>query len=287
MAVWGTPVAREDDAERTVRAALELVDAVAALGGRVGAPDLRARAGIVTGQAALLNRDEGLVVGDRVNTAARIQGAADPGTVFVDDVTRQVTSPVIAYEDAGRHALKGKSEPLQLWRAVELLAAAPDADRDGLQAQFVGRDAELRLIKELFHAAVSRSSARLVAVSGAAGVGKSRLRSEFLDYLTEAAGSVPLAPRPLPPVWRRRRLLGARRDGPTSARNPGGRPRRGGRAKARTPASSAGSATRASASSSRLGSGSCWASPRPAQDATSCSPVGGCSSSGWPSSIPW
>jgi class 3 adenylate cyclase/tetratricopeptide (TPR) repeat protein len=183
MAVWGTPVAREDDAARSVRAGLELVEAVASLGGRVGAPDLRARAGIVTGQAAMLSREEGVVVGDRVNTAARIQGAADPGTVFVDDVTRQVTSPVIAYEDAGRHALKGKSEPLQLWRAVEMLTAAPDADRDGLQAQFVGRDAELRLIKELLHAAVSRSSAGLVAVSGAAGVGKSRLRWELLDYL--------------------------------------------------------------------------------------------------------
>jgi class 3 adenylate cyclase/tetratricopeptide (TPR) repeat protein len=184
MAVWGTPVAREDDAARSVRAALELVDAVASLGHRVGAPDLRARAGIVTGQAAMLSRDQGVVVGDRVNTAARIQGVAEPGTVFVDDVTRQVTAPVIGYEDAGRHALKGKSEPLQLWRAVELLATAPDADRDRLQAQFVGRDAELRLIKELLHAAVSRSSAGLVAVSGAAGVGKSRLRWELLDYLT-------------------------------------------------------------------------------------------------------
>ena len=183
MAVWGTPVAREDDAERTVRAALEIVDAVAALDERVRAPDLRARAGIVTGHAALLvNPDQGLVVGDRVNTAARIQGAADPGTVLVDDVTRQVTSGAVVYEDAGRHELKGKSEPLQLWRAAALLTAAPD-DRDGVQAQFVGRDAELRLINELFHAAVSRSSAQLVAVSGAAGVGKTRLRWEFLDYL--------------------------------------------------------------------------------------------------------
>ncbi len=183
MAVWGTPVAREDDAERTVRAALEIVDAVAALEERVRAPDLRARAGIVTGHAALLvNPDQGLVVGDRVNTAARIQGAADPGTVLVDDVTRQVTSGAVVYEDAGRHELKGKSEPLQLWRAAALLTAAPD-DRDGLHAQFVGRDAELRLIKELCHAAVSRSSAQLVAVSGAAGVGKTRLRWEFLDYL--------------------------------------------------------------------------------------------------------
>ncbi|MGH2887634.1 MAG: ATP-binding protein, partial [Solirubrobacteraceae bacterium] len=150
----------------------------------VRAPDLRARAGIVTGHAALVvNPDEGLVVGDRVNTAARVQGAADPGTVLVDDVTRQVTSAAIAYEDAGRHELKGKAEPLQLWRVADVLSGPGDVDRDGLQAQFVGRDAELRLVKELCHAAVSRSSARLVAVSGAAGVGKTRLRWEFLDYL--------------------------------------------------------------------------------------------------------
>ena len=184
MAVWGTPVAREDDGERTVRAALELVEAVAALGKKVGTPDLRAHAGVVTGQAALLaNPDEGVVVGDRVNTAARIQAAADPGTVFVDEITRQVTASAIAYEDAGHHSLKGKAEPLRLWRATEVLAVLPGVAPEGLQAEFVGREADLRLIKELFHGAVSRTSARLVAVSGAAGVGKSRLRSEFLDYL--------------------------------------------------------------------------------------------------------
>jgi class 3 adenylate cyclase/predicted ATPase len=186
MAVWGTPVAREDDAERTVRAALELVDSVATLGGTVGAPGLSARAGIVTGQAALMvSREEGVVVGDRVNTAARIQGAAEPGTVWVDDVTRQITSGVIAYEDAGHHELKGKTDPLHLWRAAELLAPAPGVDRDGLQAEFVGRDAELRLIKELFGAAETRRAARLVAVSGAAGVGKTRLRWEFLEYVMQ------------------------------------------------------------------------------------------------------
>jgi class 3 adenylate cyclase len=72
MAVWGTPVAREDDVERAVRAALELVDAVAAMRHEVGVPDLQARAGVVTGQAALLaSQAQGVVVGDRVNTAAR------------------------------------------------------------------------------------------------------------------------------------------------------------------------------------------------------------------------
>ena len=241
--------------------------------------------GIVTGQAAMLSRDQGVVVGDRVNTAARIQGVADPGTVFVDDVTRQVTLPVIGYKDAAATTLKGKSEPLQLWRAVELLATTTDADRDGLQAQFVGREAELRLIKELLHAAVSRSSAGLVAVSGAAGVGKSRLRSELLDYLTGLRiGSS--ASRPLPPIRRRRRYwalaemvrhrLGIPEDAQFEETE-----------RELRPAWSSGSATPASASSSRPGSGSCWAWPRAAPDARSCSRAGVCSSSEWPSSIPW
>ncbi len=185
MAVWGTPVAREDDAERAVRAALELVDGVAALGDEVGVPDLRARAGIVTGQAALLaNRDEGIVVGDRVNTAARIQAAAEPGTVLVDDVTRRASSTTIAYGDAGVHELKGKAEGVRLWRVLHRVLDVRGVDRDEpLQARFVGRDADLRLLQELFHGAADRWSARLVAVSGAAGVGKTRLRREFLEWL--------------------------------------------------------------------------------------------------------
>ena len=85
---------------------------------------------------------EGLVVGDRVNTAARTQAAAEPGTVFVDGVTRQATSPAIAYEDAGEHAVKGKSEPLHLWRAVRVVAGVGGAQRErGLEPPLVGRDA--------------------------------------------------------------------------------------------------------------------------------------------------
>ncbi len=185
MAVWGAPVAREDDAERAVRAALDVVDAVGAFGQEVGAPELRARAGVVTGQvAALENPGEGLVVGDRVNTASRVQSAAAPGTVLVDEVTRQVTSAAIAYEDAGEHTVKGKVEPLVLWRAVRVVAGVGGSDREqGLEAAFVGRDGDVRLLKELFHGALDRGSARLVAVSGEAGVGKSRLRREFFNYI--------------------------------------------------------------------------------------------------------
>ena len=185
MAVWGAPVAREDDAERAVRAALEVLAAVAAFGQDVGAPELRARAGLVTGQAAALeNPGEGLVVGDRVNTAARIQSIADAGTLLVDESTRRATSAAIAYEDAGEHTVKGKAERLSLWRAVRVVAGVGGSDREqGLEVAFVGRDGELRLLKELFHGALDRGAARLVAVSGEAGIGKSRLRREFFNYV--------------------------------------------------------------------------------------------------------
>jgi class 3 adenylate cyclase/tetratricopeptide (TPR) repeat protein len=191
MAVWGTPTAHENDAEMAVRAALELVGAVGAFGADAGVPGLQARAGVVTGQAATLTPDQGLVIGDRVNTAARVQSAARPGTVFVDAVTRQAAAAAIAFEDAGEHTLKGKAEPLRLWLAVRAVAGAGGAGaEEDAEAPFVGRDAELRLLKDLFHGAVDRGSARLVVLTGAPGVGKSRLRRELEHYIDGLADTV-------------------------------------------------------------------------------------------------
>ncbi len=185
MAVWGVPLAREDDAERAVRAALDVVDSVSAFGAEVGAPDLKARGGVVTGQvAAMENPGEGLVVGDRVNTASRVQSAAEPGSVYVDEVTRQVTGSAVAYEDAGEHEVKGKARALRLWRATRVVGGVRGSEREqGLEAPFVGRDADLRLLKDVFHGAADRGLVRLVAVSGEAGLGKSRLRREFFNYI--------------------------------------------------------------------------------------------------------
>ena len=109
MAVWGTPVAREDDTERAVRAALALRGAVGALADEVEMPGLRVRAGVLTGNAAVEvgAEGEGMVLGDTVNTARRLQSIAEPGTVLVDDVTRRASEAAIAYEDAGTHQVKG------------------------------------------------------------------------------------------------------------------------------------------------------------------------------------
>jgi class 3 adenylate cyclase/tetratricopeptide (TPR) repeat protein len=186
MAVWGTPVAQEDDAERAVRAALDLVAAVSALGDEVGAPVLRARAGVLTGEAAVNVGavGEGMVAGDLVNTAARIQAAAEPGSVLVGDATRRASEGAIAFQEAGEHTLKGKAEPMRLHQAVRVTAAVGGALRSqGLEAPFVGRERELRLVKELFHASAEQSRAQLVQVTGIAGIGKSRLTWEFFKYI--------------------------------------------------------------------------------------------------------
>ena len=193
MAVWGTPVATEGDAERAVRAALDVVTAVATLGERVGAPGLAARAGVVTGEVAATigATGEGMVAGDAVNTAARVQSAARPGVVLVDDATQRLASASVGFDDAGEHTLKGKSAPARLWRATRVLSGVGGSQRvDGLEAPFLGRDAELRTVKELLHASAERRSPRLVLVSGPAGVGKSRMGWEFRKYVDGLAESI-------------------------------------------------------------------------------------------------
>ena len=201
MAVRGTPVAREDDAARSVRAALGLIDAVASLGDRVGAPDLRARAGIVTGEAARVDpQRRGWSFPVTVDPAAEHSGRRRPR----NGVRRRGHTP----GDLARGRLRRRGAPRAQGQVRAAGAVAHDRDADGraqrsigtaCAAQFVGRDAELRLVKELLHAAVNRSSAGLIAVSGAAGVGKSRLRSELLNLMT-LPDQVPVASRPLSPL---------------------------------------------------------------------------------------
>jgi class 3 adenylate cyclase/predicted ATPase len=181
MAVWGTPVATEDDAERAVRAALELVAAMPELH-----PDVQARAAVLTGEAAVTIGAEaqGMVAGDLVNTASRVQSSADPGTVLVDEATRLAADAAIAFEGAGEHLFKGKSTPLPLWRALRVVANRGGEGRStGLEAPFVGRERELRIVKDLFHSSAEDGRAHMVLVTGSAGIGKSRLSWEFEKYL--------------------------------------------------------------------------------------------------------
>ena len=181
MAVWGTPTSHEDDAERAVRAALELVAAVRGLG-----PSVEARAGVLTGEAAVTIGavGEGMVAGDMVNTASRLQAAAPAGIVLVGEATMHAASRAIAFEEAGEHLLKGKAAPVAAWRALRVVAERGGRGRSAsLEAPFVGRDDELRLLKDLYHATTRDRRVRLVSVTGQGGIGKSRLAWEFLKYI--------------------------------------------------------------------------------------------------------
>jgi class 3 adenylate cyclase len=201
MAVWGTPTATEDDAERAVRAALELTSAVAALGEEVSAPELQARAGVLTGEAAVTPnaQGEGMVAGDLVNAASRVQAAAPPGQVYVGEATRRATAETIAFEEAGSHELKGKTGLVPLWCALRVVSGVRGSLKSpGLEAPFVGRSRELRLIKELFHACAEERKAHLFSVTGIAGIGKSRLGWEFYKYFDGLAETV---------YWHRGRCL--------------------------------------------------------------------------------
>jgi len=181
MAVWGAPTAHEDDAERAVRAALELVDAVRVLGSGI-----QARAGVLTGEAAVTigATNQGMVAGDLVNTASRLQSVAPSGAVLVGEATQRAASAAIAFEAVGEQLLKGKAAPVPAWRALRVVAEVRGRNRSEiLEAPFVGRDEELRFLKDMFNATVREKRVRLVSVLGPAGIGKSRLAWEFLKYI--------------------------------------------------------------------------------------------------------
>ena len=180
MAIWGTPTATEDDAERAVRAALDLVASVPELD-----PTLSARAGVLTGEAAVTlgAEGQGMVAGDLVNTASRVQSAAEPGTVLVGETTKRATEAAVAYATAGEHELKGKADPVPLWRALRVTAGRGGALKSvGVEPPFVGRDRELRVVKELFHAPRT-SGARSSSRSPASPASASRLGWEFFKYM--------------------------------------------------------------------------------------------------------
>ncbi len=186
MAWWGATTSQEDDAERAVRSALEVVDAVASLGERLGVPGLAARAGVMTGEVAVGpgGNERGLLLGDLVNSTSRLQSLAEPGTVMVGDVTASLVNRAIDLEAAGSHQVKGKEEPIVAWKAVRVLSERGGRGRlDVLEPPFAGRVSELRLLKDTLTATGRDRRARLVSLVGQAGIGKSRLIREFSNFV--------------------------------------------------------------------------------------------------------
>ena len=176
MAVFGAPVAHEDDPERAVRAALAIRDALAEDGG------LEIRIGITTGEAliALDSRPEsgeGMASGDVVNTASRLQAAAPTGAILVDETTYRATDRTIEFEDVDAVEAKGKSSPIPVWKAVRARARV-GVERVG-GAELVGRERELTLLRETFGRVLRERSPQLLTLVGVPGIGKSRLVFEL------------------------------------------------------------------------------------------------------------
>jgi class 3 adenylate cyclase len=187
MALFGAPVAHEDDSERAVRAALSIQEAVARLRESDPALDLHVRIGVNTGEALVAlganpQAGEGMASGDVVNTAARLQSAAPVDGVLVGEGTYWATDRAIRYEPAEPVVAKGKSEPVPAWLAVEPRSLLPEQTRvAGLP--LVGRDEELRLVVSAFARSRREPSCQLVTVVGAPGIGKTRLVEELLSHV--------------------------------------------------------------------------------------------------------
>jgi class 3 adenylate cyclase len=192
LAVFGVPAIHEDDAERAVRAALEMQAAMVELAAdlrREGHPELSLRIGVETGEVLVdLGRASGerdrIVTGDAVNTAARLQQVATPGAIVVGPSSYAATRDVVDYDELPAAVLKGKALPVAAWRAVAVKARRGGVRPSlGIEAPLIGRDEEIALLKETVRRTVSERRPHLVTVVGSAGVGKSRLTWELEKYL--------------------------------------------------------------------------------------------------------
>lgn len=183
VALFGAPVAHEDDAERAVRAALRMQETLARLR-REEAVDARLRVGVNTGEVivgALRAGGDYTALGDAVNTAHRLQTSAEPDEILCGPQTHEATRHAIRYEDRGVLTLKGREEAVSAWRAVEAVAP-PGQRRRHTRTRLIGRDPEMALLRSVVDSAVLRSRAQLVVLSGDAGIGKSRLAGEVASY---------------------------------------------------------------------------------------------------------
>ena len=195
MAVFGAPVAHEDDAERAVRAGLRILEAIEELNAQDTTLALRVRVGINTGEAVVTlgakpEEGEGFVTGDVVNTASRLQGAAPVNGVAVSEQTFRATERVFDYEPLDPVTVKGKSEPLPIYRPLAARARLGSDLTRTHAAPLVGRELERPLLIATFERAAQQQSCQLVTVVGEPGVGKSRLCMELFHYAEERAGLI-------------------------------------------------------------------------------------------------
>ena len=197
MAIFGAPVAHEDDPERAVRAALGMQAAMSELNERLFADygvEFALRVGVNTGEVlAGKVGDVYTVIGDAVNVASRLESSASPGTITVGERTQRATSSAIEYEQLEPLQLKGKAEPVPGWRALSLLEEHTGAARrPRRESPLVGRDDEFTALEALFGRVVRNDASHLVTVFGQAGVGKTRLLRELERSLEARDPPVPV-----------------------------------------------------------------------------------------------
>jgi len=184
LAIFGTPVVREDDALRAVRCAAAMIAGLEALGDElerdVGVR-MRLRVGVNTGE--LVVSGDGELVGDAMNTAARFEQAAAPGEVLISESTRRLVRDHVELEELPRLTLKGKADPVRAWR----VRATTGAETVRAEASLVGRSRELARLRAGLADAVAARACRLVTVIGSPGIGKSRLLAEFASVVRDEA----------------------------------------------------------------------------------------------------
>jgi class 3 adenylate cyclase/tetratricopeptide (TPR) repeat protein len=193
MAVFGAPIAHEDDAERAVRAGLRMLEAIEELNADDPELSLQVRVGINTGEAVVAlearpELGEGLVTGDVVNTASRLQGVAPVNSVAVSEQTYRATERVFEWERLEPVTVKGKAEPLAVWRPVRAQSRLGSDVTRTLTTPLVGRELEKTLLIGTLERAAQQRSCQLVTVVGEPGVGKSRLCAELLTHVDDQPG---------------------------------------------------------------------------------------------------
>jgi class 3 adenylate cyclase/predicted ATPase len=199
VALFGAPVAHEDDPERAVRAALRMQQTLTERAADLDAP-IRMRIGVNTGEVlvgALRAGGDYTAMGDVVNTASRLQTMAQPGEVLVGPATHAATRDIIGYQPVGLVEVRGRGDRIEAWRAVTALAP-PGYRRRRTRAPLIGRDTELGMIGHAIDAAVDRRRASVITLLGEAGVGKSRLAREVAAMAAQRHGATVLEGRCVP-----------------------------------------------------------------------------------------
>src|SRR5438067_3117192 len=182
MATFGVPIVREDDAERALRSACQMLERLTELNAEFTAQhgvSLAIRVGVNTGEVMAAS-DQNIVTGDAVNVAARLEQMAEPGTILAGERTYAAARDAFVFGEPAAREIRGKSAPVTVRQVLRPLADSLDR-RQGRKVAMVGREQEVGALTSVFHEAMDANSPRMALISGPAGIGKSRLVREFLN----------------------------------------------------------------------------------------------------------